>query len=850
MKLINFTAPRPQFSDVNGDPLALGRVTFYSAGTTTLKTVYSDADKTAAAPNPQPLDSGGFVQDGGVWLDEGRYKVLIEKSDGAGGWVEEYTVDDVPGTPGVPGELTGATIGTIADLRLLDPGAFGAVFVTGYYEGADRGEGWFLWDANNSTADNGGTIISPNGAPAFGRWKRLLQQSKIIPQIFGAMTNTSFGVASNMQSMIDWCNAAGNEEYLKVRLDPGNYFIDGNVDFDNNIDLEVADGVIFDNHPATSGTLTITCQSAIIETKIDSIVGNDISLVFNPTDVSINLNPAWYGFPNFAKLVSIALNLGVRDIDVYTTLEIEPTASGTLQFNNMYFYNGAVFNILSTNVAVNIGEIRSENRVGTSGVNFPIFVAEFANVRIGSGDIFVSWFEFSTAAKFEDLLECITAANTVPRVLKWDIEKTLPGGNSTNYNVNHDFTYGGSVSCTSNVIRFNSITAGNIQIFDIISGGKYEILSGVIFPEWFGAFPYDGTKAASNVTAFNFMFQNWLASPLCYIDGHGASYFLNGSVSVTTNFPFKMKNIKLSESTLVAGTFFDIDGPAEFQNVDFDSNAPTVLKTTTNAAHDVSFENCTFTSDATRGIIDVKGPNTGQATVQKRADFLKCRFESVTVECGDAFITNSFFLYSNVIQERNNQSGGNISDIGLKFLNNTLQSIDGRLATIEIKGMQPGNIAIVTGVYILNNNWVDKAGEVTAAYDTIFATNITNLGHDADVYDNYQHVIGFAKIPTTRPFGRREISSAGTAFTLTLDADETFLAAGEAPLFGYVCGAGNWTGLTSSYYSGNMSFEGAYSIFRNTFPDVWCYWDPPGVPFGNDLVVNYQFINSTNKKIP
>ena len=836
MKLINFTAPRPQFSDVNGDPLALGRVTFYSAGTTTLKTVYSDADKTSAAPNPQPLDAGGFVQDGGVWLDEGRYKVLIEKSDGAGGWVEEYTVDDVPGTPGVPGELTGATIGTIADLRLLDPGAFGAVFVTGYYEGADRGEGWFLWDANNSTADNGGTIISPNGAPAFGRWKRLLQQSKIIPQIFGAMDNTSFGVASNMQSMIDWCNAAGNEEYLKVRLDPGNYFIDGNVDFDNNIDLEVADGVIFDNHPATSGTLTITCQSVIIEAKTTAIVGSDISLVFNPTDTTINLNPAWYGILDFAKLASIALNLGTRDIDVYTTLVIEPTASGTLQFNTMYFYNNAVFNILSTSVNVNIEAIETDTR------NTAIFQSEFSNVRISLGDVFVSWFNFSTVAKFEDMLECITAANTIPRVLKWDIEKTLPGGNSTNYNVNHDFTYGGSVSCTSNVLRFNSITAGNIQIFDIVSGGKYEILSGVIFPEWFGAFPYDGTKAAANVTAFNFMFQNWLASPLCYIDGHGASYFLNGNISVTSNFTFKMRNMKLSESTLAAGTFFDIDGPAEFQNVDFDSNAPTVLKTTTNAEHNISFENCTFTSDATRGIVDVKGPMLGNILEEKRADFLNCRFESTTLECGNAFVTNSFFLYSNIVHEI---EGATPLNSGLKFLNNTLQSIDGRLATIEIKGRTVGNVAIVNALYVLNNNWIDRVNDVTASYNTIFATNLSATSHKADVYDNYTQSSGFAKVPTTRPFGRREIAGAASSFTLTLDANETFLAAGSAPQFGSVCGAGYFQG--SSTVLLDVSFEGVYSNNAGTFPDVNCHYISSGA--GNDIVINYNFINSTNQPV-
>ena len=844
MKLINFTAPRPQFSDVNGDPLALGRVSFYSAGTTTLKTVYSDADKIAASSNPQTLDAGGFVQDGGVWLDEGRYKVIVEKSNGAGGWVEEYTIDDIPGTPGVTGELTGATIGTIADLRLLDPGAFGAVFVSGYYEGADRGEGWFLWDANNSIADNGGTIISPNGAPSFGRWKRLLQQSKIIPQIFGAMTNTSFGVSSNMQSMIDWCNTAGNEEYLKVRLDPGNYFIDGNVAFDNNIDLEVADGVIFDNHAATSGTLTITCQSAIIEAKTTAIVGSDISLVFNPTDISINLNPAWYGTSNYDKLIGISnpANLGARDLDVYTALTIEPGGTGAIAFNNMYFYDGGLFNINNVDVSVSILEIRAENRISSSGLNYPIFVNQFDNVRIANGDIYISWFDIPTIVKYNDMLECITAANTRPRVLKWNIAKSLPGGNSTNYNVNHDFSYGGSISCTSNVFKLNSITAGNIQIFDIASGGKYQILSGVIFPEWFGAFPYDGSKVSNNVNAFNFIFDNWIFASLCYIDGHGATYFLNGNISVTTNQTFKMRNIKLSDSTLSIGTFFDIDGPAEFQNVDFDSNAPTVLKTTTTAEHNISFENCTFKSDTTRGIVDVKGPMLGNILEEKRADFLNCRFESTTLECGNAFVTNSFFLYSNIVHEIEGQTP---IKSGLKFLNNTLQSIDGRLATIELKGRTAGNVAIVNALYVLNNNWIDRVNDVTSSYNTIFATNLLSRSHKADVYDNYTQGAGFAKVPTTRPFGRREILGAGTPFTLTLDANETFLAAGTAPQFGSVCGAGYFQGSATDLI--DVSFEGAYSNGAATFPNVSCRYIASGS--GNDIIVNYNFINTTNQPV-
>jgi len=253
-------------------------------------------------------------------------------------------------------------------------------------------------------------------------------------------------------------------------------------------------------------------------------------------------------------------------------------------------------------------------------------------------------------------------------------------------------------------------------------------------------------------------------------------------------------------------------------------------------------ENCTFTSDTTRGIVDVKGPMLGNVLEEKRADFLNCRFESTTLECGNAFVTNSFFLYSNIVHEI---EGSTPLNSGLKFLNNTLQSIDGRLATIEIKGRTAGNVAIVNALYILNNNWIDRVNDVTASYNTMFATNLSATSHKADVYDNYTQSSSFAKVPTTRPFGRREILSAGTAFTLTLDANETFLAAGSAPQFGSVCGAGNWQGSTSGLI--DVSFEGVYSQQQNTFPDVNCNYIPSGT--GNDIVINYNFINSTNQPV-
>jgi hypothetical protein len=62
----------------NDTPLNAGTVTFYEAGTTTLKTVWNDADKTSAADNPKTLSTAGYA----AVYGEGIYKLLIKDSLG------------------------------------------------------------------------------------------------------------------------------------------------------------------------------------------------------------------------------------------------------------------------------------------------------------------------------------------------------------------------------------------------------------------------------------------------------------------------------------------------------------------------------------------------------------------------------------------------------------------------------------------------------------------------------------------------------------------------------------------------------------------------------------------------
>ncbi len=251
------------------------------------------------------------------------------------------------------------------DLRLLDPGAFGSVFITGYYYAHDRGEGWFIWEENNSGVDNGGTIISPNGAPAFGRWVRLIQQAEIIPQIFGAMEATDFGVASNIQSMNDWCNTPGNQEFRKVSIPPGSYFIDGNVDFSGSIDLEISHKAYFVSHVGSTGTLSITCEYVTIRNRTDPLVAIGINLVFNPEDLDIKVNPVWFnGAPSFTALEQCSTTCGNRDFYFSTNLYIDDVETGSLTLPNLYFENGTVFDNRSTTSAITINSIEEDVRTG------------------------------------------------------------------------------------------------------------------------------------------------------------------------------------------------------------------------------------------------------------------------------------------------------------------------------------------------------------------------------------------------------------------------------------------------------------------------------------------------------
>tara|TARA_R110000868_G_scaffold112527_2_gene302981 strand:+ start:9785 stop:12358 length:2574 start_codon:yes stop_codon:yes gene_type:complete len=210
-----YSSPRARFLDTNGDPLTFGRVSFYEAGTTTLKTIYTDSENSIPTPNPFLLDAEGYVVDGGVWMGAGKYKMKLEKAlvippdileDGD--FSELWTIDNIVGSTQLnSGELSTVVVGTISDLRGLTAGEYSLVYVAGYWEVNDGGGGWFNYDSNGFETDNGGTIISPNGSPQFGRYYRNLENWETSVQYFGATSTATSVVDAYVQNCLTWCLA-------------------------------------------------------------------------------------------------------------------------------------------------------------------------------------------------------------------------------------------------------------------------------------------------------------------------------------------------------------------------------------------------------------------------------------------------------------------------------------------------------------------------------------------------------------------------------------------------------------------------------------------------------------------
>ena len=208
--------PRQQFFDMDGRPLAGGKLYSYQANTTTAQATYTTKAATVANPNPVILDAGGYVPATGVWLGATySYKLMLTDASGNTMW----TIDDIQGS-GAGGTQV-VSVDNIAALRALTGGSAYAVIVAGYTTPGDQGGGIFLWQAASTTTDDKGINIKSTDT-ATGRWMRQFDGAVDI-RWFGALADGATDAHTAIGYADAYASDTGHPELLPIKICAGLY---------------------------------------------------------------------------------------------------------------------------------------------------------------------------------------------------------------------------------------------------------------------------------------------------------------------------------------------------------------------------------------------------------------------------------------------------------------------------------------------------------------------------------------------------------------------------------------------------------------------------------------------------
>lgn len=372
---IFYSSPRARFFDTNGNPLSNGRVSFYEAGTTTLKPIYTDITQTTPAPNPALLDSEGYVRDQGIWLGGGRYKFKLDEAIVANPDVNEnadfaelWTMDNIEGASVLnSGELSTIVVATIADLRALTAGEYSLVYVAGYWTENDGGGGWFNYDPNDIEAHNGGTVIAPSDNPTTGRYLRNLENWEVSVQYFGA-TSSAFDLFGNVvgsycQNALTWCLA--NDRTLVFPADI--YTFGSSQTFQGDLTINIKENAVF-NTSATPITMTFRPTILAVDGKSNHR-GDDVTLVLNPITPT-TFRPEHWGAKgtqatDFEAFLGLDGNYGNSRIELTGDYVVtRPQGSSITEFStqNMHIVKGST---ITTDLFFNIGSYTFDDGLQT-----------------------------------------------------------------------------------------------------------------------------------------------------------------------------------------------------------------------------------------------------------------------------------------------------------------------------------------------------------------------------------------------------------------------------------------------------------------------------------------------------
>ena len=554
---------RQQYFERDGSPLAFGRVTFYDNDTDTPKDIYMSPTESPSnlATNPHRLDAGGFVRDGGVWLGQGMYKAKVERfigldSNGSPVFEEYYWEPDIVGAGAESSDiLTEVTIDSAITLRTFEAGAYDTVYCLGHTTATDTGGGMFKWDSTSTLADDSGSVFSPIGDPASGRYIRVFNDSKLIPSQFGAFADdNTLTLSGNFGEMETYAQL--HPETSHIYIPSGDYYINGSISFSGNITVEMEEGVYFRNNLAGNAVVNVTCDDCIIRgmsQMVSPVSGGPTStLYYNPVNRDRPAIPDWWGIANYRistdEYTAMFTGLESPRVINYHLGEYQ-TFGISLDFSDytLEFTNDA--SILLGSSDYTFGTI--ENNQNTPCLNWDQGVAIPSAMNFSGDSARINYFDVGTpldSIKYSTL--CGILIQDRPFTLLWDtndyvfstdvgadraeLSHLITGGKIT-FNALVDF--GRVLSCTTGALDPDSTSAPLLH-------------NGEILIDWFGAIANtSGVASSDNHKAITKAMESAGVSGTLakfnsnYVTGNG-TYYLHEAVDFTAIDSTDFVNLK------------------------------------------------------------------------------------------------------------------------------------------------------------------------------------------------------------------------------------------------------------------------------------------------------------------
>ena len=500
-----FYDPRPQFSDTNGNPLDGGTLEFYEAGTITLKNIYADSSLATPLDNPFPLEAGGFVPEGGIWLAEGDYKLIVKNSLGA----IEWELDNISGAGSSGGGAGFGYVDSIESMRQITADSTGLVYVSGYYTAGDLGGGFFTWDTTSTATDDGGSVIAPQGTPATGRWLRVFATPQTWPEQWGCRVGPAYSNASAMENMIAYCQ--GNTS-VGIVLTAGDWYLNGNVSFSGDISVTIREG-FRGRGISGSHSLTFSCKTLNVESRTELAEQFPAPLLSLVVSSDVPVYPQWWG----------AVEGTATNSTIYFDACTSQSSDNDIVIDAPFFVESGNFTGQKL-VRRDLGRLD----LGDLGIIFDdieskgrFFTGDYSDLTFLNGELQGDWFDFDSGVDATQWSDWI--GNIGGKHVKWvepaNIEFTA-SYSGTPFDISFDVAEGVLFKATGALVVVNFpkvLTRG--YCFDNTSTGAFA----------FGTRLTDATQFYSNFNSLGFAIRCG-----CQIDFDSKEYSITTGVDVTS----------------------------------------------------------------------------------------------------------------------------------------------------------------------------------------------------------------------------------------------------------------------------------------------------------------------------